>query len=79
MNGKNSLPIPRRKKGPDRWFKMSTSDFRKNVWEKEVGQGGIFAPYMDHDLTILPYITTGKDRRNKPVWANEKYLAALRI
>jgi NADPH-dependent glutamate synthase beta subunit-like oxidoreductase/glutamate synthase domain-containing protein 3/ferredoxin len=57
-----------------RWFKMSTSDFRKNVWEKEVGQGGIFAPYMDHDLTILPYITTGKDRRNKPVWANEKYL-----
>jgi NADPH-dependent glutamate synthase beta subunit-like oxidoreductase/glutamate synthase domain-containing protein 3/ferredoxin len=56
-----------------RWFKMPTSDFRKDVWEKEVGQGGIFAPYMDHDLTILPYITTGKDRRNKPVWANEKY------
>ncbi len=56
-----------------RWFKMSSSEFRKNVWEKEVGQGGIFAPYMDHDLTILPYITTGKDRRNKPVWANEKY------
>jgi NADPH-dependent glutamate synthase beta subunit-like oxidoreductase/NAD-dependent dihydropyrimidine dehydrogenase PreA subunit len=52
---------------------MSTSDFRKNMWEKEVGQGGIFAPYMDHDLTILPYITTGKDRRNRPVWANEKY------
>jgi len=56
-----------------RWFKMSTSDFRKNFWEKEVGQGGIFAPYMDHELTILPYITTGNDRRNKPVWANEKY------
>jgi NADPH-dependent glutamate synthase beta subunit-like oxidoreductase/glutamate synthase domain-containing protein 3 len=57
-----------------RWFKMPTPDFRKAVWEKEVGQGGIFAPYMDHELTILPYITTGKDRRNKPVWANEKYL-----
>jgi len=57
-----------------RWFKMPTSDFRKNVWEKEVGQGGIFSPYMDHDLTILPYITTGKERRNKPVWANEKYM-----
>ena len=57
-----------------RWFKMPTTDFRKSVWEKEVGQGGIFAPYMDHELTILPYITTGKDRRNKPVWANEKYL-----
>jgi NADPH-dependent glutamate synthase beta subunit-like oxidoreductase/glutamate synthase domain-containing protein 3/ferredoxin len=57
-----------------RWFKISTSDFRKNYWEKEVGQGGIFAPYINHELTILPYITTGKDRRNKPIWANEKYL-----
>ncbi len=56
-----------------RWFKISTSDFRKNIWEKEVGQGGIFAEYLDHELTLLPYITTGKDRRNKPVWANEKY------
>jgi NADPH-dependent glutamate synthase beta subunit-like oxidoreductase/glutamate synthase domain-containing protein 3/ferredoxin len=57
-----------------RWFKMELPDFRKNIWEKGVGNGGIFAPYMDHDLTILPYITTGNDRRNKPVWANEKYL-----
>ncbi len=56
-----------------RWFKISTSDFRKNHWEKEVGQGGIFGPYVSHDQTILPYITTGNDRRNKPVWANEKY------
>lgn len=56
-----------------RWFKISTSDFRENYWEKEVGQGGIFAEYLDHELTLLPYITTGKDRRNKPVWANEKY------
>jgi len=54
-------------------FKMSTADFRKNMWEKSVGQGGIFAEYLDHDLTILPYITTGAERRNKPVWANEKY------
>jgi hypothetical protein len=53
---------------------MSTSDFRKNIWEKETGTGGIFAPFIDHELTILPYITTGNERRNKPVWANEKYL-----
>jgi NADPH-dependent glutamate synthase beta subunit-like oxidoreductase/glutamate synthase domain-containing protein 3 len=56
-----------------RWFSISTSAFRKDFWEKEVGAGGIFAPYMNHDLTILPYVTTGSDRRNKPVWANEKY------
>jgi len=57
-----------------KWFKMEMQDFRKNIWEKGVGQGGIFSPYIDHDLTLLPYITTGKDRRVKPVWANEKYL-----
>ncbi len=56
-----------------KWFRISTTDFRKNFWEKEVGEGGIFAPYVNHELTLLPYITTGKDRRNKPIWANEKY------
>lgn len=54
-------------------LKMSPSDFRKNRWEAEVGRGGIFAEYLDHELTILPYITNGKERRNKPLWANEKY------
>jgi len=58
-------------KGP----KVSTTDFRKGTWEKEVGTGGIFAEYITHDLwESLPYITTGEFRRNKPVWANEKYL-----
>ncbi len=54
--------------------KISTSDFRKSVWDKEVGQGGIFAEYVTHDQTLLPYITTDIDRRNRPVWNNEKYL-----
>jgi len=54
-------------------LRVSTTEFRKNSWEKAVGPGGIFAEYLDHDLTILPYITTGKERRNKPIWANEKY------
>lgn len=56
-----------------KWLKVTTSDFRKNMWEKEVGQGGIFAEYLNHDLTLLPYITTGTERRNRPLWANEKY------
>jgi NADPH-dependent glutamate synthase beta subunit-like oxidoreductase/glutamate synthase domain-containing protein 3/ferredoxin len=54
--------------------RMSTSDFRKNVWEHGVGEGGIFSPYITHDQTVLPYITTGIERRNRPVWNNEKYL-----
>ncbi len=53
--------------------KLSAASFRKDFWEKGVGEGGIFAEYLNHDLTILPYITTGTNRRNRPVWNNEKY------
>lgn len=53
--------------------KMSSSEFRKNVWEKGVGGGGIFAEYITHDRSVLPYVTTGENRRNKPLWNNEKY------
>jgi NADPH-dependent glutamate synthase beta subunit-like oxidoreductase/NAD-dependent dihydropyrimidine dehydrogenase PreA subunit len=55
-------------------FKMSFSEFRAKVWEKSVGQGGIFGEYIEHPQTILPYITTGINRRLKPVWNNEKYM-----
>ncbi len=55
-------------------LKMLTSDFSREIWEAEVGKGGIFAQYINHDRTILPYITIGVERRNKPVWNNEKYL-----
>ncbi|MHB8967047.1 MAG: FAD-dependent oxidoreductase [Thermoleophilia bacterium] len=54
--------------------KMSASDFRVNVWDAEVGEGGIYGEYLDHDLTILPYITTGVERRFRPSWNNDKYL-----
>ncbi|MEJ2697006.1 MAG: FAD-dependent oxidoreductase [Candidatus Sulfobium sp.] len=54
--------------------RLSTTDFRKDVWEKGVGEGGIFGPYITHEQTLLPYITTGVERRNRPVWNNEKYL-----
>ncbi len=55
-------------------LKMSLTDFRVNVWEKEVGKGGMFGAYLTHERTVLPYITTGEDRRWKPVWKNDKYL-----
>jgi NADPH-dependent glutamate synthase beta subunit-like oxidoreductase/glutamate synthase domain-containing protein 3/NAD-dependent dihydropyrimidine dehydrogenase PreA subunit len=54
-------------------FPMATTDFRKEIWEKEVGEGGMFGQYLEHERTLLPYITTGEDRRNRPVWNNEKY------
>ena len=52
---------------------MSISEFRNNVWEAGVGKGGIFAEYLNHPFTVLPYVTTGEDRRYKPLWNNYKY------
>lgn len=49
--------------------------FREKFWEKEVGEGGIFADYIGKERIVLPYIVTGKYRRYRPVWNNEKYLA----
>ncbi len=67
------IPLTPADRMAKKWLKISLSDFHKNRWEKEIGQGGLFADYLSHETTLLPYITTGKDRRNKPVWANVKY------
>jgi NADPH-dependent glutamate synthase beta subunit-like oxidoreductase/glutamate synthase domain-containing protein 3/ferredoxin len=55
-------------------LKMGLTEFRLNVWEKEVGKGGMFGAYLTHDRSIVPYVTTGEDRRWKPSWKNDKYL-----
>jgi NADPH-dependent glutamate synthase beta subunit-like oxidoreductase/glutamate synthase domain-containing protein 3/ferredoxin len=55
-------------------LKMGLTDFRLNLWEKEVGKGGMFGAYLTHDRSVLPYITTGEERRWMPVWKNDKYL-----
>ncbi len=49
--------------------------FRRNSWEADVGKGGIFGTYLEHDESVLPYITTGVERRFKPLWNNNKYSA----
>jgi len=55
-------------------LKMGLTDFRLNMWEKEVGKGGMFGAYLTHDRSVLPYITTGEERRWMPTWKNDKYL-----
>jgi NADPH-dependent glutamate synthase beta subunit-like oxidoreductase/glutamate synthase domain-containing protein 3/NAD-dependent dihydropyrimidine dehydrogenase PreA subunit len=52
---------------------LSMGKFRSDTWEKEVGKGGIFGEFLEHDQSSLPYITTGENRRNKPLWNNDKY------
>lgn len=53
--------------------KINMTAWRLNTWEKEVGEGGIFGPYLEHDRSILSYTPTGENRRFKPVWNNNKY------
>lgn len=56
-------------------LKVTLEEFRIQTWENEVGKGGIFGEYLDHPRTVFPYVTTGPDRRLRPVWNNEKYQA----
>jgi NADPH-dependent glutamate synthase beta subunit-like oxidoreductase/glutamate synthase domain-containing protein 3/NAD-dependent dihydropyrimidine dehydrogenase PreA subunit len=55
-------------------LKMGLTEFRLNIWEKGVGVGGMFGAYLTHERSVLPYITTGEERRWKPMWKNDTYL-----
>ncbi|MFH7326822.1 FAD-dependent oxidoreductase [Desulfurivibrio sp. C05AmB] len=54
--------------------RMATWEFRRSHWEPAVGKGGIFGEMIEQPFSLLPYITTGKDRRFKPVWNNERQI-----
>ncbi|MEO5358636.1 MAG: FAD-dependent oxidoreductase [Nitrospirae bacterium YQR-1] len=70
---KKLIPYTAAERSKKSAFKMTIGNFKTNIWEKEVGKGGIFAEYVSHPLTPIPYITTGNDRRYKPLWSNKKY------
>ena len=53
--------------------RRSMVEFREQVWFKGVGEGGIFADYITDERTIIPFVTTGELRRQRPVWENDKY------
>ncbi|MDX9786592.1 MAG: FAD-dependent oxidoreductase [Desulfobacterales bacterium] len=50
-------------------------DFRKNVWDKELGEGGLIGDLTKIDRSPVPLIVMGELRRFVPVWENRKYLA----
>ncbi len=53
----------------------SMSEFHKEVWDKELGRGGLIGDLSDLDRSQIPVITNGDLRRYVPVWENEKYAA----
>ncbi|MCJ2164116.1 MULTISPECIES: FAD-dependent oxidoreductase [unclassified Pseudodesulfovibrio] len=63
---------PFEKKGRVR---RSMADFRVNVWDSELGRGGMIGDLTDLDRSPIPLIVHGDLRRRVPVWENRKYMA----
>ncbi len=62
-------PVEKKEKAKKEY---SVKQFRRQTWEKEIGKGGIFGDMLTHTpFTTLPYVTTGKNRLQTPVWHNE--------
>ncbi|WP_320174297.1 FAD-dependent oxidoreductase [Maridesulfovibrio sp.] len=55
--------------------RRSMSEFRTQVWDGELGQGGLIGDLTDLDRSPIPLITHGELRRFVPVWENRKYQA----
>jgi len=49
--------------------------FCSEVWDKELGGGGLIGDITDIDRSPIPVITTGELRRFRPVWENNKYVS----
>lgn len=63
---------PFEKKGKTR---RSMTDFHRNVWDAELGRGGMIGDLTDLDRSPIPLIVHGDLRRKVPVWENRKYMA----
>jgi NADPH-dependent glutamate synthase beta subunit-like oxidoreductase/glutamate synthase domain-containing protein 3/ferredoxin len=54
--------------------RRSMHEFSTQVWESELGKGGLIGDLTDIDRSTVPLITTGEMRRFVPVWENRKYM-----
>ncbi len=55
--------------------RRSIESFHKDVWDSELGRGGLIGDLVDFDRSQVPLITTGFLRRFVPVWENKKFAA----
>lgn len=55
--------------------RRSMSSFHSEVWDKELGRGGLIGDLVDFDRSQIPIITSGILRRFVPVWENRKFAA----
>ncbi|MCF6246941.1 MAG: FAD-dependent oxidoreductase [Desulfobacula sp.] len=55
--------------------KLSMSAFRDQVWDKELGRGGLIGDLQEMEKGTIPVITRGEMRRYIPVWEQGRYMA----
>jgi len=53
----------------------SMEDFRRDVWDRELGRGGLIGDLQEVERGAVPVITHGEWRRYVPVWEHGKYAA----
>jgi NADPH-dependent glutamate synthase beta subunit-like oxidoreductase/NAD-dependent dihydropyrimidine dehydrogenase PreA subunit len=49
--------------------------FHREIWDAELGQGGLIGDLSRIERSVIPVITHGQLRRFVPVWENQKYAA----
>lgn len=55
--------------------RKSMSAFHREVWDRELGPGGLIGDLTNLDRSPIPVIVSGNLRRYVPVWENKKYAA----
>ena len=53
--------------------KRPMADYRRQVWDAELGAGGLIGDLVSYDRSPIGLVTTGDLRRFVPVWENRKY------
>jgi len=55
--------------------RRTMKEFHSQVWDAELGRGGLIGDLTSLDRSPIPLIPTGEMRRFVPVWENRKYAA----
>jgi len=55
--------------------KLTMKAFRHDVWDRELGKGGLIGDLQEVEQEAVPLITRGDLRRYVPVWEHAKYKA----
>ena len=57
--------------------KRDMAAFHRDVWDAELGRGGLVGDLTDLDRSLIPVITRGELRRFVPVWGKQKVCCAM--